>query len=755
MPKNIVLLSDGTGNSAGKLFRTNVWRLYQALDLSPPDAAGPPAQIAYYDDGVGSSSFKPVAVVGGAVGWGLKRNVLDLYTYLCRNYEQGDGLYFFGFSRGAYTIRVLTGFINNQGLVQADTAKESKRLAVDAFREYRKTYKTSIKLENLVRPVRDMAARAAQIGKPVAAPVAAAHQPPIRFLGLWDTVAAYGLPFDELTRAWEFLIPLSVPDRGLCANVERACHALALDDTRNTFHPVLWNELNLPNQNTLTKHIQEERVSQVWFAGMHSSVGGGYPDDALANVSLHWIMAEAARLGVRFKPDALQQAAAAADIFGKLYDSRRGLGGAYRYLPRKIALLANDVDNQDDQVVIRRPKIHESVFHRIAYGADDYAPIVLPPSYAVVDVNGAVFDLPESEDVGGRFESRRQASDRALLQERVWNLVWWRRLTYFLSIFAAGLLVFFPWIFPPENACEGRLCGLAWVLQAAGAVLPAVADPWLKAYQTHLPAFIFLLATAASLLYAGGLLRTRIFDEMRAIWRRSSHAPAALPGGFLYRMRTSPAYVWSWKAAKQVVLPAAAGVAAAIVIAGVLSKGGFELVSSAGFVCSPTTPGQLKADFLENGRFKTNDPCWASGVKVREGVRYRVVIRIEEPWVFQDIPSDVHGFGIESMKFPTHMFLPFRRYYGERWFKPVARIGHLGSDEYPLDTSEVLNPDESGTTLISEITARSTGELFLFLNDGVWPAPRALQLYYNRNDGSAAVTIRPARQYRPNQKRRE
>jgi uncharacterized protein (DUF2235 family) len=755
MPKNIVLLSDGTGNSAGKLFRTNVWRLYQALDLSPPAAGEPPAQIAYYDDGVGSSSFKPVAVAGGAVGWGLKRNVLDLYTYLCRNYEQGDRLYCFGFSRGAFTIRVFAGFLNDQGLVQADTAKESKRLAVDAFRKYREKYKTLTKLENLVRPVRNIAARAAQIGKPAAAPVAAAHKPPIRFLGLWDTVAAYGLPFDELTRAWGFLFPLSVPDRELCDNVERACHALALDDARNTFHPVLWNELNLPDQNTLTKHIRDERISQVWFTGMHSSVGGGYPDDALANVSLHWIMAEAEHLGVRFKPDALREVETTADIFGKLYDSRRGFGGAYRYLPRKIVFLANDVDDRDDQVVIRRPKIHESVFHRIAYGPDAYVPIVLPASYAVVAANGVVFDLPESEDLTGRFESRRQANDRALLQERVWNVVWWRRLVYFLSIFAAGLLVFFPWIFPPQNACEGRLCGLAWVLQVAGALLPAVADPWLKAYQAHVPEFILILAIVASLLYVGGLLRTRIFDEMRAIWRRSPQTPAAPPSGFVYSLRTSPAYLWAWKTAKRIVLPAVAGVAAATVIAGLLSKGGFELMSSAGFVCPPTTPGQLKADFLENGRFKTNDPCWATGVRVREGVRYRLVIRIEDPWLYNGTPSGVQGFGIDRMKAPTHVYLPFRRYYGEPWFKPVARIGSLGNDEYPLDASEVLNPDESGTTLISEITARKSGELFLFLNDGVWPAPRALQPFYDSNEGSAAVTIRPARQYRPDQKRRE
>ncbi|HYC45959.1 MAG TPA: DUF2235 domain-containing protein, partial [Burkholderiales bacterium] len=91
-PKNIVLLSDGTGNSAGKLFKTNVWRLYQALDLTPPDTPGRPEQIAYYDDGVGSSSFRPLALLGGAFGWGLKRNVIDLYTFLCRNYRDGDDI---------------------------------------------------------------------------------------------------------------------------------------------------------------------------------------------------------------------------------------------------------------------------------------------------------------------------------------------------------------------------------------------------------------------------------------------------------------------------------------------------------------------------------------------------------------------------------------------------------------------------------------------------------------------------------------
>jgi uncharacterized protein (DUF2235 family) len=132
--RSIILLSDGTGNSAAKLFRTNVWRFYQALDLSGTD------QIARYDDGVGSSSFKPLAILGGAVGWGLKRNLLDLYMFLCRNYQAGDRIYCVGFSRGAFTIRMLIQFVLNQGLVadftsETDLRKQSRRLYGNFRRE--------------------------------------------------------------------------------------------------------------------------------------------------------------------------------------------------------------------------------------------------------------------------------------------------------------------------------------------------------------------------------------------------------------------------------------------------------------------------------------------------------------------------------------------------------------------------------------------------------------------------------------------
>src|SRR6266581_1928450 len=84
MNRRIIILSDGTGNSASKVWRTNVWRVFESLDLSNSD------QVAFYDDGVGTSSFKPLAILGGAFGYGLKRNVIDLYKFACRNYRNAE-----------------------------------------------------------------------------------------------------------------------------------------------------------------------------------------------------------------------------------------------------------------------------------------------------------------------------------------------------------------------------------------------------------------------------------------------------------------------------------------------------------------------------------------------------------------------------------------------------------------------------------------------------------------------------------------
>src|SRR6516165_7840799 len=131
MSKKIVLLSDGTGNSSAKAQKTNVWRLFQALDQREDSL------IAKYDDGVGTSSNKYLAALGGAFGFGLKRNVLDLYRFVCRNWQHGDEIYGFGFSRGAFTIRVLVGLIAKEGLITYRSEKELARNAAAAYRNYR------------------------------------------------------------------------------------------------------------------------------------------------------------------------------------------------------------------------------------------------------------------------------------------------------------------------------------------------------------------------------------------------------------------------------------------------------------------------------------------------------------------------------------------------------------------------------------------------------------------------------------------
>src|SRR5439155_18452003 len=133
----IVLLSDGTGNSAASPFKTNVWRLYQALDQSTP-GAGQVRQIVFYDDGVGTESFKPLKLLGLAFGVGLSNNVKALYTFLCRNYTPGDGIFLFGFSRGAFTVRILAGLIVRCGLVTASSEAELEVRVKLAYSEYKR-----------------------------------------------------------------------------------------------------------------------------------------------------------------------------------------------------------------------------------------------------------------------------------------------------------------------------------------------------------------------------------------------------------------------------------------------------------------------------------------------------------------------------------------------------------------------------------------------------------------------------------------
>ena len=326
MAKTLIVLSDGTGNSAAKLFKTNVWKLYEALDLTPSSD-----QIALYDDGVGTSRFKPWALLTGAFGFGLKRNVIRMYVFLSRHFHneteaqktlpegkrQPPELYGFGFSRGAFAIRVVAGLVLRQGLVPLASEAEMRRMAVLSYREYRKQcFHTKFGIEKPFRALRDAVVRCIDWAK--SRPDYQTSQNTtkdvrFRFLGVWDTVAAYGMPVEELRYAIDKLIfPLRFTSSNLLDKVDCARHALSIDDERSSFAPLLWDYEN------------GERLKQVWFAGVHANVGGGYPDDSQSSLPLVWIAAEAAGQGLRMHANALADMRGRTTPFGKMYELALG-----------------------------------------------------------------------------------------------------------------------------------------------------------------------------------------------------------------------------------------------------------------------------------------------------------------------------------------------------------------------------------------------------------------------------------------------
>ena len=771
MPKDIVLLSDGTGNSSSKLFKSNVWRLYQTLDLTDPSR-----QVAMYDNGVGTSAFKPMAILGGAVGWGLKRNVQDLYAFLCRHYEDGDRVHLFGFSRGAFTVRVLSGLITRVGVVKRIAGVDVPiheghlKLAVaDAYRAYRRRFNVTGGLVPALRWLRDrvIAGKRALCGEPQ--PDAfEVHEPRIEFIGVWDTVAAYGTPLEEMTRGIDYWIwPLSMPDRHLNEKVDRACHALAIDDERETFHPMLWTEEGTDD----TQHseaLEDERISQVWFCGMHSDVGGGYPDDALALVPLDWMFkridAWTARRGhgIALLSQARTEAVASRSTQAPLHDSRKGVSGYYRYTPRSIETLCHRIvadhakrraqGKSSDQVLIARPKIHESVFARLRAGTGGYAPFTLPRRYALVHDDGRIEN--------GRPETASQAAARHAGQQDVWNTVWKRRVTYFATVFASLWLLAFPLLFQHETACTGFLCVIVPPFEVARAFLPSVAGAWLDAFERRPGWFLIAGAVLAGLLYRGASLDQNIRDRMRPLWASVSPAyhsarPVA-PGRFdaiIRAVRTSRGYRWVFRSWKEYVGPAVFGLV--FVLAGAALIGGPVLVlahraafwwaDGKGEICRSEGTPEAVPDMIGATKgvsmpFKTTDRCFATGLSLEAERHYRITLTLSEPWFDRTIPTNPRGFGGERSTFPMKVFVPFNRSVTSRWFQPIAKIAsdtNRRGVEIPLDFSPNL---VAGSNVFEAVVQpRHGGELFLFVNDTV--APWCWWLFYENNTGTAQVAV--------------
>ncbi len=728
MAKNIILLSDGTGNAASSIWRTNVWRLFQSIDLTGSE------QFVCYDDGVGTSSFKPLAILGGAFGWGLKRNVIHLYKFLCRNYTPGAQIYAFGFSRGAFTIRVLIGLIAHEGLIPFTTQDDLDAKAVAAYRAFRKA-RYGTKAGALFRPLRDILVffENAVMGRSGYDSTKNEKRVRVRFVGLWDTVAAYGMPVDEWAIGIDrYLWPLELPDRKPWSGIDRACHALSLDDERTTFHPVLWDETG----------AGPGRISQVWFAGVHANVGGGYPDDSLAGVPLQWIMSEAQTAGLNLKvspqqPDAVLVAQSTQDEDGRLYDSRSGLASYYRYGPRDVAALCDDQYNGVKAPVV----IHHTVFGRMASGATAYAPIGLPQNYGVLTQNGTI--NPQGAPPS---EQPTDAAQRFGLQRAVWNLVWWRRVFYFLTVAASIHLFAFPLFHTVDTAREytTRLRIIPEALRIVGEFLPGfVTEWWLDAFATNPITFLVSIVLVALPILAGLRLATAIEDRMLCAWQRQAppHTLLTRAMDLVQYFRTASWYQWILRSLKYRLAPAFFALFTVYALAAFVSHFVFYMEDAAGLTCqtskdaSQLLPGHQSKPLT----FDPKQQCWQSGYILKKGVRYVIGLKISDGWSDSNYLADVGGYSINSL--PTVwdrakmiLSVPLRRVLLRPWFRIIARVGETGTDEYFLDP----DPTDKRSIEIPIIPNRD-GELYLYVNDAV--LPYYMDAFYGNNQGTAAVTV--------------
>ena len=335
MAKNIVVFSDGTGQEGGEGNNTNVYKLFNmVLDRSP-------TQIAFYDRGLGTGWRK---LTGNAAGMGISKNILECYEFLFENFEAGDRIYLFGFSRGATTVRSLSGFIDLFGILPKSRPELIKR----AYKLYKigKKEKRKAAAKAFVEQHHTMWTK-------------------IKFLGVWDTVAALGVPAKSID-VFVDKVPFfkhSFHDLRLSEAVENAYHALAIDDERKTFHPTLWDPGIAAGQT----------MKQVWFCGMHTDVGGGYRERGLSDIALDWMvrMAESHGLEIYSGHDIKMNG----DADGTMHDSRGGgLAKLYRRKVRSWPTASHG-----------NPVIHESVLQRTRNRKNQqdpsYSPWILDGSY--------------------------------------------------------------------------------------------------------------------------------------------------------------------------------------------------------------------------------------------------------------------------------------------------------------------------------------------------------------------------------------
>jgi uncharacterized protein (DUF2235 family) len=418
--KNIVICCDGTGNEISENI-SNVLKLYRVLRKTGKTE---PQQMVFYDPGVGTLARPDPwtklrqdagAILGLATGYGLDDHVLAAYGFLIQNFEEGDDIFLFGFSRGAYTVRVLAGLIHKVGLL----APQQSNLSGSALTAYKQLSAAderqspqiaiaddSDEPDQAVPVTRDD--RASQFAR-----IVSTRWPTIRFVGVWDTVASVIVPRPDRFYAFS-LQTLAYTRQNPSVKVFR--QAIAIDERRRMFRLDPWSQPQtfMRNRFSKTNNAEPQDALQVWFAGVHGDVGGGYPEkeSGLSKFPLLWMIDEAVEQGLAVNRQTVNQLVwgiprkgspfryVAPDIMRDPHDSMTAgwrilewipKADQYKEWPARKSVLGHYIPDAEPRPIPPDAFVHESVIKRM-HTVVNYQPVNMPARYQMVAMPSGPMD---------------------------------------------------------------------------------------------------------------------------------------------------------------------------------------------------------------------------------------------------------------------------------------------------------------------------------------------------------------------------